>query len=440
VKNHSNYIFQRLLLLLCTASASLPVLAEYQPLDAILVVVEEDVITRSDVEKEMTSIQKNLVSQKQLALPPENELRKYALDSLILKSLQVQMALKSGITVSDEQLGAAIESIMKRNGFENLTDFRVQLEKEGLALDEIRSRIRQDLLLQRLQQGQLRSRIQVTDQEISNYLDSADGRKLNTARYRVSHLLLALDPDVSREQESAAKEWLAALRSEIVGSKTGFDEIKGTKDGYELATTRLGWGGLDDLPTLFSGVVRTMQPGEISDPVRSGAGWHLIRLEEQEGGSLVVHQTLARHILVKPTEIRTSEQTEKLIRSLHERLLAGEDFSLLAKEYSEDKGSALQGGNLDWSSPGQFVPVFEEMLGKLGKNETSAPFLSPFGWHIVQKLDERDHDMTAEEQKNKAYEAIYARKFNEELESWLQKIRGEAFIEFKEGKEKPESP
>ena len=120
--------------------------------------------------------------------------------------------------------------------------------------------------------------------------------------------------------------------------------------------------------------------------------------------------------------------------------MAGEDFSLLAKEYSEDKGSALQGGNLDWSSPGQFVPVFEEMLGKLGKNETSAPFLSPFGWHIVQKLDERDHDMTAEEQKNKAYEAIYARKFNEELESWLQKIRGEAFIEFKEGKEKPESP
>lgn len=417
--------------MLCIA-ISMPVSAAYQPIDTVIATVSNDVITQSDLDHKIAIVKKNFSDQQQ-TLPNDTEIRKQVLDRLIIESLQLQLAEQAGLQISDERLAQTITRIAERKNM-NDEQFRAQLEKEGIAYEDMREQIRKDLILQQLQQSKLRHKIQITEQEVDNYLNSAEGKKMTSSRYQMSHILLEIPENASREDVEKAKTALTVIRNSILQGQYTFDDVMAGKtiNGYTLQGTQLEWLDKDNLPSLFAQNVDKLQKGAISTPVRSGAGWHLIKLNDISGGSAeIIHQVSARHILIKPSEVRNEKQTQQMALDLYARLQKGEDFGLLAKEYSEDTGSALQGGNLGWSKTSQYVPEFANTLDRLKKDETSQPFKTQFGWHIVQKLDERDHDITLENQKNQAYQAIYEKKFAEELESWLITLREESFIEIR---------
>lgn len=297
----------------------------------------------------------------------------------------------------------------------------------------MREQVRKDMTLQQVQQGHLRSRIQISENDIESFLLSAEGQAMTTVRYHLSHILLPVDENSSDAEIKNSEQIMTQLHNEFLAKLQNFDSFLQGKNYQNKALSGgdLGSRSQDDLPSLFADIATNMKTGEISKPVRSGAGWHLLKMKNVTGSAKVVHQTQVRHILIKLSEIRNETQAKRLINSLYKRIEEGEDFSLLAKEYSEDPGSALQGGDLGWSMPGQFAPEFEKAMAELDIDAVSKPFKSQFGWHIMQKLAERDHDMTRDSQKNKAYQALYERRFSEELDNWLLKIRAEAFIELK---------
>lgn len=416
----------------CILISAATLQAAYQPLDKIVAIVDDDVITQSDFDAKLGQVKVNFTRQNR-PLPPQDEINKEIMDRLILESLQLQLARRAGVHISEDQLTNAVNNIAQRNGL-SLAAFRKKMAAEGISFTDMRAQIRRDMTLQQVQQGHLRSRIQISDKEIENFLASAEGKAITTTRYEVSHILFPLAETASQKTVNEAQQDLLDLRSEIIAKLLDFSTF--TKAGTPfreqlLSGANLGWRAADDLPSIFADVVITMEAGDISSPIRSGAGWHLVKLNQITGAAKVVHQSQTRHILLKLSEVRDEKQAKKQINNLYERLQKGEDFSLLAKEYSEDPSSALQGGDLGWSMPGQFVPAFEKTMASLQIGEVSQPFKSKFGWHIMQKMAERDHDMTLEGQKNKAYQALYERKFSEELDSWLLKIRDEAFIELK---------
>lgn len=407
------------------------VLADYQRLDGIVAIVDEDVITESDLREKIDVVKTN-IRQQNAPMPSDEEIRSEVLDRLILENLQLQMARQAGVTVSDERLNQTMENIARRNGLD-LAAFREELLKQGLDYNIMRNQIRNEMMIQQVQQGNLRNRIQISEQEVENYLASAEGQRITSTRYHLAHILLPVDENASQQQQTQAQQALAAIRQQILQGQFSFQQlVKGqTVNGYAVSGSDFGWQEKSDLPSLFAEPATTMDIGDISEPIRSGAGWHLLLLAEKTGGSDMVEQTHARHILIKPSEVRSDEQAKALATSLYERLLQGEDFSLLAKEYSEDKGSALQGGDLGWTGPGQFVPEFEQTLHELGVNDISQPVKSTFGWHVIQKLGQRNHDMTQENWKMQAQQAIFEKKFSDELDAWLVRIREEAFIELK---------
>ncbi len=410
---------------------SLASLAEYQALDKIIAIVDDDVITEADMKAKVAQIISNFEKQGK-GMPPAEEINKQVLDRLIIESLQMQLARRVGVSITEDQLTEAVINIAQRNGL-TLSEFRQRVISEGMTYENMREQIRRDMTLQQVQQGNLRSKIQISEQDVEIFLNSPEGLQMTTTRFHISHLLLPIDEAADTQSISEAQQALAALRTEIqsnIQTFTGFMDGKKFRQ-YMISGADLGIRTQEELPSLFSSVATKLDIGEISEPIRSGAGWHLVKVNNVTGMSKVVKQTRSRHILIKLSEVRDETQAKRLINSLYERIKKGEDFSLLAKEYSEDPGSALQGGDLNWSMPGQFVPAFEETLARLKIKEISLPFKSQYGWHIMQKMDERQHDMTEETQRNKAYQVLFERRFSEELDSWLLKIRDEAFVEIK---------
>jgi len=417
----------------CLTLLPISTFAEFKSIDSIIAIVSNDVITQSDLDKKITTVKSNFASQKQ-ALPPEAEIKKQVLDKLIIDSLQMQMANQAGLRISDERLNDTIKRIADKKGLSEKA-LQKQIEKEGIDFTEFREQIRSDMTLQQLQQSRLRNRIQISEQEVENYLDSAEGKKINTSRYKMSHILLPIADNASDADIKKAKQIMRTLRLDILAGKLDYAKLMqgATINGYQVEGNSLDWLEKDDLPTLFAKSIKHLKKNDISNPKTSGAGIHLIKMDDMDNGNAeIVHQVSSRHILIKPSEVRSDAQAKQLSEELYQRIQKGEDFTLIAKEYSEDPGSSLQGGNLGWTQSTQFVPPFAKRLDSLKKNEMSAPFKTEFGWHILQKLDERDQDMSLENQKNKAYQAIYERKFGEELEAWLITLREEAFIEIKQ--------
>ena len=423
----------RLIVLVSLLSAfASSALAAYEPLDTIVATAANDVITKSDLDQKVAIVKQNLAQQNR-PMPDDKEIRKQVLDKLIIESLQMQLAEQAGLEVSDQQLAIAMNRIAKR---QNMTEqqLREKVESDGMSYDEMREQIRQDITLQQLQQSRLRHKIQISEEEVENFLNSAEGKKLTASDYKISYLVLELPESASKADVQKALKTMTDVRKGIATGKYNFDNLeKGqTIAGYTIHGQSLDWMTKEQLPTLFAKVIPHLSKGSVSKPLRSGAGWHMIKLDDVSGGSSkIVHQVSSRHILIKPSEVRTDEQAQKLAQDIYDRIKKGEDFSLLAKEYSEDPGSSLQGGQLGWSDPTEYTPAFTKVLKNLKKDEISKPFKTEFGWHIVQKLDERDHDMTLENQKNQAYQALYQRKFAEELETWLVTLREESFVEIK---------
>ncbi len=409
----------------------LPALAQAatQMLDQVVAIVDDDIIMASELRERLASISETIESRG-LERPPEEILIRETLDRLILESIQVQKGVRVGVRISDAQLNAAMQRIAAQNGM-TLDQFRTALEQSGQSYNEMREQVRREMIIQRVQQGHVNQRIEISDQEVDNFLATQEGQKLTQPEYRLLHALLPMSPDVGSSEEAAARAHVDKLLARIRAGEP-FEEVVGASGGrYTFTGGDLGWRKLDDLPSLFSDLAPTLAKGETADPVRSASGFHLIKMADKRGGEQMVKQTKTRHILVKPSEILSDDGARDLVASLKSRTLAGEDFSDLAREYSEDIGSAQEGGDLGWVSPGQMVPEFEQAMDATAVGQVSDPVRSQFGWHILVVDERREQDMTSEAIRNQAANYLHQRKYQEELDAWLRQIRDEAFVDIK---------
>jgi peptidyl-prolyl cis-trans isomerase SurA len=354
------------------------------------------------------------------------------LERLILDSLQLQMAARAGLRVSDEELTQAVASIAQSNGMD-LPTFQAALARDGMSYRQFRDQIRREMIIARVQQNRVNDRIYISPQELSNFLDSPVGRAATADDFRVGHILLAVASDAEPAAIAAAEAEAARITAELrEGADFAQMAVAHSAGQRALEGGDLGWRKAGQLPSLFADAVLEADVGEVVDPIRSSSGLHIVKLMDRRGaGSTVIPQTKVRHILIQPDEIRSEAEAEALIVEIRNRLEAGEDFAELARQYSDDPGSGLQGGDLGWSNPGQMVPAFEERMAITEIGELSDPFRSRFGWHVLEVLDRREQDMSAEMRERQAMAILRDRRFDEELQAWLREIRDEAYVEMK---------
>ncbi len=400
-------------------------------LDQVAAIVDDDVVMESELDERVDQIRSQLSSQGR-PLPPEAEMRQQILNQMIVENLQLQMARRAGVRISDAQLNDAMTRVAAQNNL-GLDDFRAMLKQQGISYTATREQVRNEMIIQQVQAGNINNRVEITDQEIDNFLKSTEGKTRTAAQYHIAHLLLGIDAVNMQADEAPQRGEFERARREIESGTPLLAWLEQYRQGggREIQGGDLGWRKESDLPAVFAEFVPSLEPGQVAGPIRSGAGMHLVQLIERRGGPQIIDQTLARHILVKPSEIRTDEQSQQLLEDLRRQVLAGEDFADLARQYSEDYGSAQEGGELGWSRPGQFVPEFEETMDSLAIGEVSQPFRSQFGWHILQVEERRKYDISAENSREQARRYLYQRKFQDELDAWLQKIRDEAYVDIK---------
>ncbi|MFK7730540.1 MAG: peptidylprolyl isomerase [Pseudomonadales bacterium] len=409
-----------------------PVSAATQLLDKVAVIVEDDIIMESELQGRIAAVTANIQKQ-QAEMPDLDELRHQVLERMIVESLQLQMGDRAGVRITDAALNDAVENIARSNGMA-LEQFRAALEAEGSSYVGMRENIRQEMILKRVQQGNVNNRVQITESEVDNFLNSEEGRIMTSPSYRVGHFMIVADESMDSSQRTAAAGAAAQLVAEL-RSGGAFEELLQSNQyrGFAAQGGDLGWRKKEDLPSIFTEVVPELTVGGVADAIEAGSGWHIVKLMEQRGGEArMVDQTQVRHILIKPSEILTVEEARVKIAGFREQALSGEvEFADLAKQHSEDIGSASEGGELGWTNPGQMVPEFEQVMLNTEQGAISQPFQSQYGWHILRVDDRRSQDMSDRIVKNQASQYIYERKFEEELEAWLQKIRDEAYVDIK---------
>lgn len=396
-----------------------------QTLDGVVAIVDDDVILFSELQDAVVRATSNL-RRSGRELPPPDQLRRQVFDQLVLESLQLQMADRAGARVSDAELNDAMERVARQNGM-TLEQFSQSLSADGLTYAQARERIRREMLLQRVQQGNVNQRVQITDQEIENFLDSAQGQLLTSPQFHLKHALVPLPTDADAGTRAAAKQKADELLRRL-NSGEPFDRlIAGRTD---IQGGDLGWRRGDDLPSLLAPAVTELREGQAT-ALASASGYHVIQLVELRGKGEVIQQTKARHILLKASAIRSEEQTQQLANELRNKIAAGASFGDLARQYSEDIGSAMEGGELGWTSPGQLVDAFQTAMDNTPKGGISQPFRSRYGWHVLQVEDRRQQDVTDEMRHTMARNYLHQRKFQEELDAWLRKIRDEAYVDIK---------
>jgi peptidyl-prolyl cis-trans isomerase SurA len=398
-----------------------------QPLDQVVAIVDEDVILASELRSALLRAQANV--QRSGREIPAEQLQRQVFDQLVLESLQLQLAERAGVRIADAELNEAIGRIAEQNGM-TLEQFSQALGRDGLSYNAAREQLRKEMVLQRVQQGFVSQRVQITDQEIEGFLRSPEGQALAAPQYHLRHVLVPLS-----EESDAAAAADARTRAEQVATRLrGGEALAGvleSKGPEPLQGGDLGWRRPDDLPSLFADLVPGLNPGQVADPVRSPSGFHVLQLVETRGTGEVIQQTKARHILLKASAIRSEEQTQALAAELRQRALGGADFGDLARRYSEDIGSAMEGGDLGWTSPGQLVGEFQTAMDNTAKAAISEPFRSQYGWHILQVEERRQQDVTDTIRRNMARNYLHQRKFQDELDAWLHKIRDEAYVDIK---------
>lgn len=404
---------------------------EPQPLDKVIAVVDKSVIMQSELDERLSQVVQNARANN-LALPDMDTLRKQVLDHLISEHLQLQMAQRVGFQVSDEQVNQSIEQIRRSNNL-SPEQFAAQLQHDGLTMAGLREKLRRDITIQQIQQGIVQQRIHISPLEIDNFLKSADAKFWISPEYHLGHILISLSQSASGEEVEAAKQKAASMAERIRGGANFAELAIAESDGPSaLNGGDLGWRKTSDLPSLFAELLPPLEPGDVSDPARSPAGFHILKVYDKRGGEQQTEQqTKVRHILVKPSAILTDEEAKAKLEKLRQRILDGADFAALAKEHSEDIGSMLAGGDLGWSKPGMFVPEFEKTMGEMDVGEISQPFRSQFGWHILQVQERRQEDITDDILRDKAARILTSRRFEDELQIWLREMRDDAFVDIK---------
>lgn len=402
-------------------------LAQVQVLDQVVAIVDDDIILATELQERVASLRGTLESRG-IDVPPEDVLVKETLDRLILDSIQLQLASRYGVRIPDQQLDDSMTRLAGQNGL-SLEQFRQALEQSGQSYAVVREDLRNDMAIQRVQQGNVMRNINISEQEIDNFLATEEGEAMSQPEYRVVQALLS----TSRSEDAgsaAAKEAYVDDTLSRINNGVAFEQAVSETDPFPFSGGDLGWRKLGDIPSMFADVVPEMQIGEVSK-VRSSSGFHLVYLADATGGERLVKQTKVRHILIKPTEVLSEMGAEGLAGELKERAEVGESFADLARQYSDDIGSAAEGGELGWTNPGQMVPEFETAMAAAALNTISYPFRSEFGWHILEVTDRRDKDFSSEIQRNQVAGHIREQKYQEELDAWLRKIREEAFVDIK---------
>ena len=402
--------------------------AEYQLLDQIVAIAEDDAVLASDVRSKMQQI-KNTLAQRGATLPPDNILYEQVLERAIIDSLQLQRAYKSGMRISDQELNEAMERIAAQNRV-SLQQFRLLLEQQGQSYVAAREQTRKEMLLRNIQQRSVMRKINITESEVENFLNSEQGRTLLEPEYNIDHILLPIAAGASAAEKQSALQNITELQALAADGK--FIDIKQQITAAGAQHAPLGWRTLEAVPSLFETTVSELTAEVVSDPISSDSGLHLIKIIAQRGGVQKSNiETLVRHILIKPNEIRNEDEASDLILEIRRQLDEGKSFAALAKQYSDDPGSALAGGELGWNQPGKLVPAFEAMMDITPIGETSQPFESLFGWHIVEVVDRREKDFSTERAQQRARMAIAENKYDDELNNWLQQLRDDSFVEIK---------
>lgn len=406
--------------------------AQMVELDRVAAIVDNDVIMASQVEQRMQVVRAQLAERGTNELPPEDIMRAQVMDRLVVESIQLQMGERAGIQIDDATLNQTLQQLAQRNGV-NLEQFRAALERDGINFNQAREQIRQEMIINRVRQRRVAERIQISDQEVRNFLNSEMGRYQTSPDFRLAMIVLPVSENASSEEARAQSELADELYREL-REGADFTRLALSRSGGEHALEggELGWRKATQLPPAFANAVSGLDIGGFTQPLRSPAGYHILKLLEKRGGeNMLVDEYNVRHILIKPSEIRSEAEAAQLIQRLYERVNNGESFETLARSFSEDPGSALNGGSLNWITPDALVPEFREVLQSTPHQQVSAPFQSPFGWHILQVMDQRQVDMTDDMREQQARNLLQNRKFEEELQTWLLEIRDEAYVEIK---------
>ena len=401
--------------------------AQVVPLDSVIAIVDEDIILASEVGERLEQI-KASAEQRGITLPDEETVLQETLDRLILESIQLQLADRYGVRVPDAQLDQSMARIAAQNGM-TLEQFRDALQQTGQSYAEMRAGFRDELAIQRVQQGSVMRDISITEKEIDNFMMTEEGIALTEPEYRVVQALLPIPRSDTAEQRTAKEDYVDGVLANILAG-ADFSEAVSVQEPYTFQGGDLGWRKLSDIPSMFAGIIPSLKAGD-TGKVQSSSGLHLVHLAEARGLERLIEQTNVRHILVTPNEVLDDEAARNFVLGLKERIDNGEDFASLAQEHSDDIGSAQEGGELGWTNPGQMVPEFETAMANAEIGVVTEPVRSEFGWHILEVTGRRTEDFAEQVRRNQVANYLREAKYEEELDNWLRKIRDEAFVDIK---------
>jgi peptidyl-prolyl cis-trans isomerase SurA len=414
------------------SSCSLALAQQVETLDRIVAVINGDVVTSVELERE-TRIAVETLRRQGTSLPQRDVLERQLLERLVSKQVLLQVARQTGLRVADAEVDAALERIAAENKMKSVADLRVAVEQSGVPFDKFREDLRSEILISRLREREVEGKINVTDAEIQNFLRAQEAQAERVDEYRLAHILVSVPEQATPEQLKLRRDRAETALAQL---KQGVD-FRQVAAGYSDAPDALqggdmGWRPAGRLPGIFLTALKGMKIGQDSDILRSPAGFHIVRLTDKRGNDtpVMVVQTHARHILIRLNELVSENEARTRLAELKDRIEHGADFADLARLHSND-ASAVRGGDLGWLSPGDTVPEFERAIRPLKPSQVSDPFKSAFGWHIVQVLERREHDMSKDRQRMTARQAIRARKSDEQWAEWVRQQRDKAYVEIK---------
>ena len=401
-----------------------------QSLDKVAVIVDQGVVLESEVDALVETVKANAAKQNQ-SLPSERALRTQAIERLIVENLQMQMADRMGIRISDPQLEQTIENIARQQNA-SLDQLRDSIAASGMSYDVYREQVRKELITGEVRRANVRRRIYITPQEIAGLVDIIKEQGNEQAEYRLGHILIGFPPEPTdadiEDARSRAEKVLELLTNGSDFTKIAIASSSGAK---ALEGGDLGWLNINAMPTLFAEVVQGRSKDSLIGPIRSGAGFHILKIIETRGIEVAtIEEVNSRHILIKPSIILSEDKAKQMLIDFKAQIIAGDKtFAELAKEHSADPGSAIKGGELGWTDPSAYVPAFKDALALLAIGEISEPVRSVHGWHLIELMDRRMDDATEKRQQDKAYQLLFNRKFAEESEAWLRELREKSYIE-----------
>ncbi len=400
--------------------------------DRILVVVNDDVITHTELIARVKAIKRDLAAQK-IKLPPDAVLTRQVLERLVLERIQLQFARNTGIRASDRAVDRAVEQVAKRNGVTPEAVYR-GVRLEGVDVDTYRKEIRDQVTLGQLVEREVQNRVNVSETEVDNFLATRREQPGAENSYNISLILIGVPEAATPDERAAAERRAKKLRQSLMEGFS-FEEaaISYSQGQNALKGGALGWKNPGQLPGLFLGALKDLQPGDISEIINSPVGFHILKLNgrRQSGGAGMVRETHVRHILLRPSENRSIADVRSTLLQLRERIVNGDSFADLARSHSEDATSAAKGGDLGWVRPGQTVPEFENQMDRLASNQISEPVETPFGTHLIQVIARREQDVSGERNRAAARQQIRARKADELYDQWLRRLRDEAYVQYR---------